>query len=131
MKQHQAKLQERPFSQRVRSQALFNTNKEVIGEDVPLPHRPVTKRVYTGVTHDANFRPNIKPPRSGYNCTIAKFPEYKCDPPREKIRKVKVEGDPENPPPFKSTYKYRSRPCSSVATNMRNLKASFSSVFRR
>lgn len=46
---HQAKMQERPFSQRIKSQALFNSNKEVIGEDVPLPHKPAVKKEYTGV----------------------------------------------------------------------------------
>lgn len=121
----------RPFSSRARSYAHFNTVKEVIGEDIPIPQRPpVPERKY-GLQQEAPFKPNVQPPRSGYNCSLATFPEYKPNPPAEKVRKHKVEGEADVPPAFRSTYKYKSRPQSSVATNLRNLKASYSSIFRR
>ena len=43
---------------------------------------------------------------------------------------VEVEGE-EAPAKFKTATNYRSRPTPSVATNVRNLKASFPSVFSR
>jgi len=103
----------------------------VIGEDINIPNRPPVPEKFYGMKNEMPFKPNVKPPRMGYSCTIAKFPEYKENPPAEKIRKVKVEGETDGPPAFRSTYKYKSRPSSSVATNMRNLKASYSSIFRR
>lgn len=129
---HKLKLQEgRPFSQRVPKIPTFNNTKAIYGEDVPLPHRPPLEKAKPSVTHDAAFKPPIKPPRSGYACTLARFPEYKENPPKAPTRKVKIEGEPEAPPAFKLTYKYKSRPSSSVATNMRNLKASYPSIFRK
>jgi len=80
------------------------------------------------MTHDAAFKPPLRPSKSGYNCSIAKFPEWKGDPPAIISRKPKVEG--EIPPAFKQTYKYRSRPTSSIVTNRTNLKAAYPSIFR-
>jgi len=53
------------------------------------------------------------------------------DPPVEKKYVKPAEGVPEPPPGFKATYKYMSRPQPSIATNFRNLKASFPSAFRQ
>ena len=53
-----------------------------------------------GVEHDARFKRNCMPSRSGYSCTLAPFPEYKEDPPREKVRKVKLEDEPDGPAPM-------------------------------
>lgn len=52
------------------------------------------------------------------------------DPPKEKKR-IKKDDDDDAPPGFKCTKKFMSRPTPSVATNFRNLKASFPSAFRR
>jgi len=52
-----------------------------------------------------------------------------ANPPRELKRKVVVEGEEEDRPRFKLTYNLRSRPTPSVATNYRNLKASYPMAF--
>ena len=104
--------------------------KLVFGEDIPIPARPEAARKPPPTIHEAPFKPP-RPPRSGYSCTIAKFPEYKENPEKAKTRVRKVEGDPEPAPPFKLTYKYRSRPTSSVVLNRRNLRSAFPSAFRR
>ena len=77
--------------------------------------------------HDKPFKPS-HPPREGYNKTIAKFPVYIEDPPKEIGPK---EEDPDAPKKFKPTHNVKSVPCPSVAVNFRNLKASFPTVFRR
>lgn len=75
------------------------------------------------------FKP-AKPARTGHSCTFDKFPQYMENPLKFTERKVPVEGE-EVAPAFKSATKYRSRPSPSVVTNVRNLKASFPSLFRR
>jgi hypothetical protein len=75
------------------------------------------------------FKP-AKPARSGYSCTFEKFPPYMENPLKFTERHKPVEGE-EVPAKFKTATNYRSRPCPSVATNVRNLKASFPSVFSR
>jgi len=71
------------------------------------------------------------PARSGVFCTLAKFPEFMPNPPKEVTRKKEVEGEPEAKPSFKMTHKRKTVATASVATNYRNLKASFPSVFRK
>ncbi len=79
--------------------------------------------------HDTPFKP-AKPPRSGFKCTIGGYPEYKANPEKVIIRKRKVDGDPEPLPAFKPTYHLRTRPSTSIATNIKNIKAAFPSVFK-
>ena len=72
------------------------------------------------------------PIRTGQaNCTLGSFPNYKENPPKALTRKRPVEGEEDDGPKFKLTHHYKTRPTPSVVTNMRNLKASFPSVFRR
>lgn len=75
------------------------------------------------------FKP-AKPPRDGYSCTLSPYPEYKENPLKFTVRKVKVEGE-ESPIAFKSAKPLQSRPTPSIAVNIRNIKASFPSIFRR
>ena len=79
--------------------------------------------------HDKPFRPS-NPPKIGYNKTIAKFPEYQENPVKAITRQRPVEGY-EPPPRFKMTTNHYSRPTPSIATNMKNMKASFPSVFKK
>ncbi len=78
------KVQEgKRFFQRVRSTTTFNTAKAVYGEDVPLPHRPISVRKPTTVEHERAFRPAM-PIRTGQvKCTLSRFPEYKENPPKQ------------------------------------------------
>lgn len=122
--------QEKPFSQRIRQKDTFNAPFNVYGEDPAIPARVPKARSPPAMEHEKPFKP-ANPAKKGINRTINKFPEYKEDPPKRLTRKIKVEGEPEEGPKFKTTYKERSRPTPSVATNFRNLKASFPSAFRR
>jgi len=121
--------QEKPFSQRAKVWGGFNTTKEVIGEDVPLPHRPAKAEPKPPMEQEVPFKP-AKPPRRGYSCTLEKFPAYMENPLKFTERRRPVEGE-EHPPPFKTATHFKSRPSPSVTTNMRNMKASFPSVFKR
>jgi hypothetical protein len=127
---HLSKLQDKPFSQRAKTKGIFNTHKNVYGEDRPIPHRVTHQREVTKYDHDKAFKPS-HPPRTGQiHKTINRFPSYIEDPPKEITRKIVAE-DADVPKKFKPTHNKKSTPMPSVATNMRNLKASFPSVFRR
>ena len=79
--------------------------------------------------HDKPFKPS-NPPKVGYNKTIDKFPPYKEDPLKFIERKKPVEGEEEKPK-FKPSHNKKSMPVVPVATNYRNLKTEFPSIFRR
>ena len=107
---------------------MFNSYKKVLEEDVPIQPRPVKEKA-----KEEDDRPPFKPshpPKAGYNKSIGKFPQYKEDPPKQLKRKV-PDDSKEEPPRFRTTHNYKTRPTPSVATNLRNLKSSFPSVFRR
>ena len=126
---HLSKLQETNFSQRVRPRGLFNKDQDVydINVDVKKPVKEV--RPITMAEHDKPFYPS-KPPKVGINKTLSVFPEYKENPLKFCTRKRPVEGEEEKPC-FKKTHNFKSRPSPSIQTNVRNLKASFPSVFRK
>jgi len=71
------------------------------------------------------------PPRSGVYCSLAKFPVFMANPPKELTRKKPVEGEAEAKPSFKMTHRRKTVPTASIATNFRNIKASFPSAFRK
>ena len=79
--------------------------------------------------HERPFKPS-NPPKKGNHCTISKFPEYRENPPKETVRVRPVEGQ-EDPPRWRMTTNSYSKPTPSVVTNMKNMKASFPSVFAR
>ena len=80
--------------------------------------------------HDKPFKPS-HPPRVGYNKTLEKFLRYMEDPLKEVTRKMPIEGDDEKKKFRPPHLRQKSVPCPSVATNMRNMKAAFPSVFRK
>lgn len=122
-------MQEKPFSQKAKQTHLFNSHKNVIGEDIAIPQRAASKPYEPLMEHDKPFKPS-NPGKGGYNKAFNKFPEYIPDPKKPLTRKIPVEGEDEKAN-FKPTHNIKSRPTPSVQTNMRNLKASFPSVFRR
>ena len=93
-------------------------------EDPPIPAKPVVKPPPPAELHDRPFRPT-NPPRKGKS--IGKFPEWLKSPPEEK-KPAKKEEEEERPG-FKCTYRGLSIPMPSIATNYRNLKASYPSAF--
>lgn len=119
--------QDKPFSQKVKRTHMFNTFRAVIGEDIEIPQRPPAEKRQPLMEHDKPFKPS-HPPKIGYNKTFMKFPEYKEDPKKPIERKMDEEDGPKK---FKPTHNSKSRPTPSITTNMRNLKASFPSVFRK
>lgn len=121
--------QDKPFSQRAKTWGGFNGIKEVFGEDVPIPARKAKAPSVPPMEQEVAFKPAM-PPRSGWKCTLEKFPVYMENPIKKLERRMPVEGE-ENPPSFKSTHQYKSRPTPSVVTNLKNLKSSFPSVFKR
>ena len=124
-------LHDKPFSQKAKNQkwGTFNNPLDVYGEDVPIPARPPKAKPERPELHDRAFRTS-GPPKKGKLGTLGKFPEHRADPPR--VRKpIKKEDTEDQPPGFKTTKKYMSRPTPSVATNFRNLKASFPTAFVR
>lgn len=124
-----SKVQEKPFSQQVKRTHYFNTHRKVLEEDIPIPERPAVKKRAPLIEHDKAFKPS-HPPRTGYNKTLAKFPDYQPDPKKPIERKMPVEGE-DDKKAFKPSYNGKSRPTPSVACNMRNIKTAFPSVFRR
>ena len=126
---HYSKLQDKPFSQRAKKTDTFNTHKQILEENPPIPHRAPKPKTAPAIEHDKPFKPS-NPPKKGYNKTLAKFPVYQEDPKKPVTRKVPIEGEDEKPK-FKPTHNSKSRPTPSVATNLRNMKTAFPSVFRR
>lgn len=127
--EHYKKLQEKPFSQRVKHKETFATIKEQFGEDPPVPARKAPEKRQPLMTHDEPFYPS-HPPKKGYNKTLDKFPPYKEDPLKVVERKKDEGGDDRGkwkpPRTMKPTI-----PSASVVTNYRNLKTEFPSIFRR
>ena len=78
--------------------------------------------------HDKPFKPSHPPRRDQITKTFSPYPHYMEDPRKELTRK---EEDEDAPPKFKPAHNYKSRPSPSVQLNIRNLKASFPSVFKR
>lgn len=127
LEHHRTKLQEAPFRQRVGKIDYFNSHRKLLEEDVPLPPKEAKKEKYVDPDERPPFKPS-HPPKVGYNKSIGTFPEYKEDPPKQLKRRMPVDDEQ---PKFKMTHNHKSRPTPSVATNLRNLKASFPSVFRK
>ena len=77
--------------------------------------------------HDKPFKP-ANPAKSGRHATIEKFPEYVYDPVKPLERRYEDEDAPKK---FRPTHNSKTRPTPSVTTNLRNLKASFPTMFVR
>lgn len=75
MKEAKKFEQEKPFSQRAKDFGIFNKDKAVYGEDVPIPARPPKEAPKPPYMQEVAFKP-AKPPRAGYSCTFEKFPQY-------------------------------------------------------
>ena len=120
-------MQEKPFSQKAKQTALFNSHLAVIGEDRPYPAREARPKTPPLMEHDKPFRPS-NPGKIGYNKSLSPFPKYMEDPFKHVTRKMEEEDDKKK---FRPTHNSKSRPTPSVQTNMRNLKASFPTIFKR
>lgn len=102
----------------------------MLEENPRINPRPIKEFESKKAEHDRPFKPS-HPLKKGNHCTISKFPDHMADPPKDKKYVKPADDAPEGPPGWKATYKKQSRPTPSVATNFRNLKASFPSAFAR
>lgn len=109
---------------------LFNKHSVVYDLKTEIPHRVKKVREVAKAEHDRPFRPS-NPPKVGHNKTLAAFPDYKENPLKFTTRKKTEEGGEDEKPAFKMTHVFKTRPTPSVQTNLRNLKTSFPSVFRK
>lgn len=119
---------------------MFNTFRQVYEENPKVPAKKVLEPVVElnkdgepkEPLHDKAFKPS-NPSRKGViKGTLERFPAYLPNPPVELKRKVLAEGEEEESiPGFKATYRNKTRPTPSVATNFRNLKASYPAAFAR
>lgn len=89
LEMHKAKMQEKPFSCRVKPRGNFANDKEAYGEDVHIPQKKVIPPRPPLMTHDAPFRPSHPPKKDLIRKTISQFPAYKEDPPKPIVRKPK------------------------------------------
>jgi hypothetical protein len=139
MEYHHSMVQEKPFSQKAKHTDMFNSFRQVYEENPMIPARKVAvvPELPEGAEkpealHDKPFRPSNPSRKGAIKGTLEKFPAYLPDPPVEKKRKIIVEGSEEDTMVgFKATYRNKTRPTPSVATNFRNLKASYPSAFVR
>lgn len=90
---HLSKLQDKPFSNKVKLRGNFNHDKEVYEWKADARLRtPPKKKPVMGEIHDGkNFRPS-NPGKNGHNKCLAPFPEYKENPLKFITRKKPVEG---------------------------------------
>ena len=93
-------------------------------EDPPMPPKKIVEK--PKVVLETAFKPGGIRSKQVIP-TFSKYPEYMPSPPTETKRKPK---DDDAPPAFKMTHNTKSTPHTSVACNVRNLKAQFPSVFR-
>ena len=109
---------------------MFNQPKGIYDIRDDIKRVPPPEKVVNKVDHEKPFSPS-QPGKKGPQATIDKFPKYMENPLKEKVRIKPVEGQ-EEPARWKSpTMSTLSKPTASIATNMRNMKASFPTVFRR
>ena len=130
---HWSKLQDKPFSQQAKklNNGVFNQPKDIYDIRDDIKESPKAVREVNKVEHERPFKPSHPSKKGpGAQATIEKFPEYKENPLKHTVRVKPVEGV-EEPARWKMTTNSYSSPTSSIACNMRNMKASFPTVFRR
>lgn len=125
----QKKMQEKPFSQRIKPVDAFNNIESVYGEEglTFKPKKPPAKPK-PQVEHPGPFKPSNPAKKSVIDKTLARFPEHQGEKEEKKTRKEKVED--ERPAWKPNTFK-RTIPSPSVATNFKNIRSSLPAIMRR
>jgi hypothetical protein len=103
----------------------FNTPHDILAEDPLIPAKPEKPREEAPNIHDGRAFKPANPGKKGLQGTLDKFPLHLPDPPTEKKYVKPADDAPEPRAGFKATYKNRTRPTPSIATNFRNLKSSY------
>ena len=133
LKYHHSKLQDVPFynvsayGRKKLNQVAYcgtiNSVRAILEENPPIPPRKATSQAkLPSIVHDKPFNP------TGLNTSnkrtydlLGKFPDYVPDPPP--VGAKRKEKDPDAPPAFRLTHRYKSRPTPTVALNVRNLRS--------
>lgn len=136
LEEHKKKMQEKPFSQRIKPVATFSNIEETYGEDRKYPEKKPKPKEKPQVEHPAPFKPSNPPKRGVVDKTLDKFPEYlddqkaKEDPNYGKPTQKKVKKDDDRPAWKPNTFK-KTTPSPSVATNLKNIRTSLPAMMRR
>ena len=101
---------------------------------MPLPP-PKPKQVRSASflpgMHERPFRPGGDARnRKHIHPELGAYPEFIPNPPKEKKRIIHPEGYEEKER-FKMTHNSKSIPCTSIATNVRNIKSAYPMAFRK
>lgn len=137
LEESKKKMQEKPFSQRIKPMDTFNNIQDTFGEEgMVFPKKKPQRVAKPQVEHDKPFKPSNPPKKGVIDKTLAKFPDYlddvkaKEDPnfgkPKQKIVKKDDERAAWKPNTFKKTV-----PSPSVATNLKNIRSSLPAMMRR
>lgn len=137
---HQSKLQEAPFYPLARQtknkkrfyHGTFNNPMDVIGPigTAPLPEKKVAPPEPNCHADDPPFRPfGTNTNNKRVHDTFSKF--QGCNQGALNVVKRKPPPPDDAPPSFKMTHNQKGVPITSIATNTRNLKASYPQFFRK
>ncbi|CAI2374510.1 unnamed protein product [Moneuplotes crassus] len=137
LKESRKKMQEKPFSQRIKPQATFSNVQEAYGEEgMKFPKKKPQRKAKPQVEHPGPFKPSNPPKKGVTDKTLQAFPEYlddkkaKEDPNYGKPTQKKAKKEDERPAWKPNTFS-KSRPTPSVATNLRNIRSSLPTMMRR
>lgn len=131
------KMQEKPFSQRIKPTGTFNNIEQTYGEEgLVFPKKKPAPKPKPQVEHPAPFKPSNPPKKGAVDKTLSKFPDYlddelaKKDPNFGKPKQKKVKKDDERPAWKPNTFK-KTTPSPSVATNLKNIRSCMPAMMRR
>lgn len=131
------KMQEKPFSQRIKPVETFVNVQETYGEEgMVFPKKKPPQKTKPQVEHPAPFKPSNPPKLGVTDKTLGKFPEYlddvkaKEDPNFGKPPQKKPKAEDERAAWKPNTFK-RTVPSPSVATNLKNIRSSLPAIMRR
>lgn len=137
LEESKKKMQEKPFSQRIKPQATFSNVETTYGEEgLTFKKKKPARKAKPQVEHSGPFRPSNPPKKGIVDKTLQKFPDYLDDkkaledPNYGKPKKKKEKAEDERPAWKPNTY-VKSRPTPSVATNLRNIRSSLPTMMRR
>ncbi|CAI2374592.1 unnamed protein product [Moneuplotes crassus] len=137
LKESKKKMQEKPFSQRIKPVETFNNIEQTYGEEgLKFPKKKPPRKAKPQVEHPGPFKPSNPGKKGATDKTIQPFPEYLDDkkaledPNYGKPTQKKVKKDDERPPWKPNTF-VKSRPTPSVVTNLRNIRSCLPTMMRR
>jgi hypothetical protein len=133
----QKKMQEKPFSQRIKPIDAFNTIEEAYGEEgIVFAKKKPVRVPKAQVEHLAPFKPSNPAKKDCIGKTLDKYPDYlddvkaKEDKNYGKPTKKKVVPESDRPKWKPNSFK-QSTPSPSVTCNLKNIRSSLPAMMRR